>query len=232
MGSFLFSMITSGLYGMLRLLHFWQLKDITIGPTAIMALMTQVHAQYRPDYAVLLSSLAHHSSLWDSTTGFLIDTSVPVDCWLHQCGYPLSSGQVRSPTGLKLRPQFAPSLRGSSTDGSTFFAVHLSIRWEDAVLGVVCSNFCFLEGIESNELDLRALMNPQRSASTSTKCLPLLRKSLSNGVCSHLYCWNAVVVVICAVMAGFSPTRAASISWKHKSGKLHRQRYVCLETNR
>ena len=37
---------------------FGSCKDITIGPTAIMALMTSVHAQYGPQYAVLLSFLS------------------------------------------------------------------------------------------------------------------------------------------------------------------------------
>ena len=60
---------------------FGSCKDITIGPTAIMALMTSVHAQYGPEYAVLLSFLSGLIILLCGLLqlGFLIDfISVPV----------------------------------------------------------------------------------------------------------------------------------------------------------
>merc|ERR1719291_1624021 len=60
---------------------FGSCKDITIGPTAIMALMTSVHAQYGPQYAVLLTFLSGIIILLCGLLqlGFLIDfISVPV----------------------------------------------------------------------------------------------------------------------------------------------------------
>ena len=60
---------------------FGSCKDITIGPTAIMALMTSVHAQYGPEYAVLLTLLSGIIILFCGLLqlGFLIDfISVPV----------------------------------------------------------------------------------------------------------------------------------------------------------
>ena len=59
---------------------FGSCKDITIGPTAIMALMTSVHAQYGPEYAVLLTLLSGIIILFCGLLqlGFLIDfISVP-----------------------------------------------------------------------------------------------------------------------------------------------------------
>ena len=52
--------------------------DITIGPTAIMALMTSVHAQYGPQYAVLLSFLSGIIILLCGLLqlGFLIDNDM------------------------------------------------------------------------------------------------------------------------------------------------------------
>ena len=60
---------------------FGSCKDITIGPTAIMALMTGIHAQYGADYAILLAFLSGLIILACGLLklGFLIDfISMPV----------------------------------------------------------------------------------------------------------------------------------------------------------
>ena len=62
----------------MRMIMMMMIKDITIGPTAIMALMTSVHAQYGPQYAVLLSFLSGIIILLCGLLqlGFLIDNDM------------------------------------------------------------------------------------------------------------------------------------------------------------
>jgi len=183
-------------------------KDITIGPTAIMALMTQVHAQYGPDYAVLLSFLSGLIilSFGILQLGFLIDfISVPVIAgFTSAAAITIASGQVKSLLGLEI--DHKSHLHLGIVDGwIDVFKYIQSIRWEDAVLGVVCSILL---------LSLRALnrTNWFKSSDEPTEGVQALfnkmsataQKILSNGVWFICTARNAVVVVICAVMAGFT----------------------------
>ena len=87
---------------------FGSCKDITIGPTAIMALMTSVHAQYGPEYAVLLSFLSGIIILLCGLLqlGFLIDfISVPVIAgFTSAAALTIASGQWKSLLGLNIDP--------------------------------------------------------------------------------------------------------------------------------
>ena len=81
-------------------------KDITIGPTAIMALMTGQHAQLGADYAVLLAFISGLLILLCGLLrlGFLIDfISVPVIAgFTSAAAITIASSQVKSLLGLKI----------------------------------------------------------------------------------------------------------------------------------
>ena len=81
-------------------------KDITIGPTAIMALMTGQHAQLGADYAVLLAFISGLIILLCGLLrlGFLIDfISVPVIAgFTSAAALTIASGQWKSLLGLEI----------------------------------------------------------------------------------------------------------------------------------
>ena len=80
-----------------RIFHFSQ-KDINIGPTAIMALMTQKISHYGPEYAVLLTLLSGIIILVSGLLqlGFLIDfISLPVIVgFTSSAAVTIASGQA------------------------------------------------------------------------------------------------------------------------------------------
>ena len=85
---------------------FGSCKDITIGPTAIMALMTSMHAKHGPEYAVLLSFLSGIIIFLCGLLqlGFLIDfISVPVIAgFTSAAALTIASGQWKSLLGLNV----------------------------------------------------------------------------------------------------------------------------------
>ena len=85
---------------------FGSCKDITIGPTAIMALMTSMHAKHGPEYAVLLSFLSGLIIFLCGLLqlGFLIDfISVPVIAgFTSAAALTIASGQWKSLLGLQV----------------------------------------------------------------------------------------------------------------------------------
>ena len=118
-------------------------KDITIGPTAIMALMTGVHAQYGPDYAVLLAFLSGLIILACGLLrlGFLIDfISVPVIAgFTSAAALTIASGQVKSLLGLTIPSDEKSHLHLGVVDGWIDVFTHIkTCRWQDATLGVLC----------------------------------------------------------------------------------------------
>ena len=118
-------------------------KDITIGPTAIMALMTGVHAQYGPDYAVLLAFLSGLIVLACGLLqlGFLIDfISVPVIAgFTSAAALTIASGQVKSLLGLTIPSDEKSHLHLGVVDGWIDVFTHIkTCRWQDATLGLIC----------------------------------------------------------------------------------------------
>ena len=118
-------------------------KDITIGPTAIMALMTGVHAQYGPDYAVLLAFLSGLIVLACGLLqlGFLIDfISVPVIAgFTSAAALTIASGQVKSLLGLTIPSDEKSHLHLGVVDGWIDVFTHIkTCRWQDAALGLIC----------------------------------------------------------------------------------------------
>ena len=96
----------SAFMGCFTYCFFGSAKDITIGPTAIMALMTNTYAQYGPQYAVLLSFLSGLIILLCGLLrlGFLIDfISVPVIAgFTSAAALTIASGQWKSLLGLSI----------------------------------------------------------------------------------------------------------------------------------
>ena len=118
-------------------------KDITIGPTAIMAIMTGVHAQYGPDYAVLLAFLSGIIILACGLLqlGFLIDfISVPVIAgFTSAAALTIASGQIKSLLGLTIPSEEKSHLHLGVVDGWIDVFTHIqTCRWQDATLGLIC----------------------------------------------------------------------------------------------
>ena len=118
-------------------------KDITIGPTAIMALMTSVHAQYGPAYAVLLAFLSGLIILACGLLqlGFLIDfISVPVIAgFTSAAALTIASGQIKSLLGLTIPSDEKSHLHLGVVDGWIDVFTHIkTCRWQDVTLGLIC----------------------------------------------------------------------------------------------
>jgi len=123
---------------------FGSAKDITIGPTAIMALMTNTYAQYGPEYAVLLSFLSGLIILLCGLLrlGFLIDfISVPVIAgFTSAAALTIASGQWKSLLGLSIDPHHKSHTHAGVIDYYIdIFSNIGTVRWQDALLGLCCS---------------------------------------------------------------------------------------------
>ena len=120
-------------------------KDITVGPTAIMALMTAQYANdidiaNRPAYAVLLAFLSGIIILIFGILrlGVVIDfISVPVIAgFTSAAAITIASGQVKSIFGLKIEEH-------SHVEGITGTWIDIienieTIRTNDTILGISC----------------------------------------------------------------------------------------------
>ena len=116
-------------------------KDITIGPTAIMALMTGLHAQHGPEYAVLLTFLSGCIILLCGLLrlGFLIDfISVPVIAgFTSAAAITIASSQVKSLLGLSILEKSHLHHLGIIPSWVEVFTNIKTCRWQDATLGLV-----------------------------------------------------------------------------------------------
>ena len=122
---------------------FGSAKDVTIGPTAIMALMTNTYAQHGPQYAVLLSFLSGIIILLCGLLhlGFLIDfISVPVIAgFTSAAALTIASGQWKGLLGLTVDPHHKSHTHAGIIDYYIdIFSNIETIRWQDAVLGICC----------------------------------------------------------------------------------------------
>ncbi|XP_023344261.1 sodium-independent sulfate anion transporter [Eurytemora carolleeae] len=119
-------------------------KDITIGPTAIMALMTATHAQYGPDYAVLLAFLSGIIILACGLLqlGFLIDfISVPVIAgFTSAAAITIATGQVKALLGIKIDSHHKSHTHLGIVDPWIDVFTNIeTTRYQDAILGIVCA---------------------------------------------------------------------------------------------
>eukprot|EP00090_Calanus_glacialis_P015453 TRINITY_DN24401_c0_g1_i1.p1 TRINITY_DN24401_c0_g1~~TRINITY_DN24401_c0_g1_i1.p1 ORF type:complete len:653 (-),score=122.04 TRINITY_DN24401_c0_g1_i1:57-2015(-) len=183
-------------------------KDITIGPTAIMALMTGVHAKYGPDYAVLLAFLSGLIVLACGLLqlGFLIDfISVPVIAgFTSAAALTIASGQIKSLFGLTIPSDEKSHTHLGVVDGWIDVFTHIdSCRWQDATLGLIC---CVIL------LSLRALnrtnwFKPANDGQVQgcqafwNKLPPTALNILSKVIWFICTGRNAIIVILCLVLA-------------------------------
>ena len=131
---------------------FGSVKDITIGPTAIMAIMTgdvfkegeaNIYGSY---YAVLLAFTSGIIILIFGMLqlGFLIDfISMPVIAgFTSAAALTIASGQIKGLLGIYTLPEnknMTETHAGVVDDYIHIFANISTVRWQDAVLGLTCA---------------------------------------------------------------------------------------------
>jgi len=199
----------SAFMGCFMYVIFGSCKDITVGPTAIMSLLT---AQYAPNaaFAVLLSFLTGLIVLVLGLLrlGFVIDfISVPVTAgFTSAAAITIASGQVRSLFGLEK----VHHKEGEHKEGIAFVWIDIvekfdTIRYEDTILGITCMVILLL---------MRALKNAnwlgtsdEEPGSGLQNCF---RKCFGTGKLGKIMApciWvistarNAIIVVICTFLA-------------------------------
>ena len=128
---------------------FGSVKDITIGPTAIMAIMTGDvfkdgdKAIYGNYYAVLLAFTTGILVLLFGLfqLGFLIDfISVPVIAgFTSAAAITIASGQIKGLLGVYQKHHWNETHAGVVDDYGEIFANIETVRLNDAVLGVSCA---------------------------------------------------------------------------------------------
>ncbi|XP_055918098.1 sodium-independent sulfate anion transporter isoform X2 [Eupeodes corollae] len=113
---------------------FGSCKDVTVGPTAIMALMVQGHATSSPDFVVLACFISGCVILLLGllNMGFLIQfISMPVTIGFSTAAaITIGSGQINSLIGLK-----SPS-NAFVASWQNFFTNITHARWTDSLLGI------------------------------------------------------------------------------------------------
>lgn len=201
----------SAFMGCFMYLIFGSAKDITVGPTAIMALMTSEHANKDPAFVVLLTFLSGIIIvvLGFLKLGFVIDfISVPVTAgFTSAAAITIASGQVKSIFGLDiLHESHIEGIIGTWTDIVKNFD---TARISDSVLGLTCVAVL---------LSMRAMKNVKwfdrvPEGQDPSGCQRLCgsghertRSCLSSTVWVLSTARNAIVVIVCTLMAfGFDP---------------------------
>jgi len=184
-------------------------KDITIGPTAIMALMTGVHAKYGPDYAVLLAFLSGLIILACGLLqlGFLIDfISVPVIAgFTSAAALTIASGQVKSLFGLTIPAEEKSHTHLGVVDGWIDVFTHFdSCRWQDATLGLLCCVILLsLRSLNRTNWFKTAVAGAEVGGCQAfwNKLPPTALKIVSKVVWFICTGRNAMVVIFCLIMA-------------------------------
>ena len=132
-------------------LFFGSSKDITVGPTAIMALMTAQYAAQGPEgpaYAVLLSFLSGIIILVFGILrlGVVIDfISVPVIAgFTSAAAITIASGQVKSIFGLSILNHTHIGGEGIVNTWANIVTNFHTIRTNDTILGIFCIIFLLL----------------------------------------------------------------------------------------
>ncbi|XP_042867178.1 sodium-independent sulfate anion transporter-like [Penaeus japonicus] len=164
-------------------------KDITIGPTAIMAIMTHEYSGAGgPDFAVLLSFLSGLIILASGTCnlGFLITfISKPVICgFTSAAAITIASSQLKGLFGLSYEAE------GFIETCELLIENIAGTRWQDITLGICC----IVSLLAMRKLkDLKAV-KPNASDPTGKKVLKKLVFLSSVGR-------NAIVVIVAAIVA-------------------------------
>jgi len=182
---------------------FGSVKDITIGPTAIMAIMTgdvfkegeaNIYGAY---YAVLLAFTSGIIILIFGLLqlGFLIDfISMPVIAgFTSAAALTIASGQIKGLLGIYTLPEnknMTETHAGVVDDYIQIFANISTVRWQDAVLGLTCAVVL---------LSMRFLGRAKKFKPDSSQSRGkfILNKTIWF-VCTSR---NAIIVIFCLVMA-------------------------------
>jgi len=190
-------------------------KDVTIGPTAIMAIMTgEVFAGDKEPYGIYYAPLLTFFTgiivfiCGNLRLGFLIDfISQPVIAgFTSGAAITIASGQIKSLLGIAVSKEHKSHTHAGIVDYYVDIVNNIhNIKWEDAVLGVICSIillslralnrtgwFESVEGQESNS-NIQRMMNSRMRPST----LNVVRKIVWF-ICTAR---NALVVVTMAIVA-------------------------------
>eukprot|EP00095_Tigriopus_kingsejongensis_P008885 maker-scaffold566_size135349-snap-gene-0.23 protein:Tk08885 transcript:maker-scaffold566_size135349-snap-gene-0.23-mRNA-1 annotation:"sodium-independent sulfate anion transporter" len=186
-------------------------KDITIGPTAIMALMTAEHANKGPDFAVLLAFLSGIIilALGALQLGFVIDfISVPVIAgFTSAAAITIASTQVKGLFGLDVQHKsHVEGVTGTWIDIVDNFE---SIRYQDTILGLVCVVILLLLRSLRNVSWFKSVEGVEDPSSCQIQCNRLGskgRKVVGKIIWVLATARNAVIVIICLLMAmAFDP---------------------------
>ncbi len=126
--------------GCFMYLFFGSCKDITVGPTAIMALLTSEHADKGPAFVILLTFLSGIIIFMFGLLklGFVIDfISVPVTAgFTSAAAITIASGQIKEIFGLEIKHKsHIEGIMGTWADVVDNFS---SLRVADTVLGFTC----------------------------------------------------------------------------------------------
>lgn len=194
----------SAFMGCFMYMIFGSCKDITVGPTAIMALLTSEYASKDPAFVILLTFL---SGLIIMTLGFLrlgfvIDfISVPVTAgFTSAAAITIASGQVKSIFGLNITHH--SHVEGFIGDWMDVFDNFTTARLSDSLLGLICIMILLL---------LRTMKNVKWFDESQPESNPTggsegVRKALKTTIWVLSTARNAIVVILCTVMAyGFDP---------------------------
>lgn len=145
---------------------FGSVKDITIGPTAIMAIMTgdvfkegQLK-QFGPYYAVLLAFFSGIIIFVFGILqlGFLIDfISVPViSGFTSAAALTIASGQIKGLFGIYKKHHSNETHAGVVDDYIEIFENLDTVRWQDAVLGIICAVILLAMRVSLSTVDHRS----------------------------------------------------------------------------
>jgi len=188
---------------------FGSCKDITIGPTAIMALMTGIHAQYGADYAILLAFLSGLIILACGLLklGFLIDfISMPVIAgFTSAAAITIATSQVKSLLGLTIPSDEKSHLHLGIIDPWIDVFTHIrSCRWQDALLGFVCCAIL----LSLRKLNRTNWLKPVTKDGTAKGCQAACNKLPATAFkIMGKFVWfvctarNAIIVIFCLILA-------------------------------
>lgn len=203
----------SAFMGCFMYIFFGTSKDVTVGPTAIMALMTAEYANKGATYAVLLAFISGLviMALGILRLGMVIDfISVPVIAgFTSAAAITIASSQVKSIFGLEITTKAHLWGEGILNTWADIVENFDSLRTADTILGISCIVILLLMRAVKNVTWFDTPEDSSEATACQSVCArlpPAVNTVLSKTVWVVSTARNAVVVVICALMAyGFDP---------------------------
>jgi len=232
----------SAFMGCFMYIFFGTSKDVTVGPTAIMALMTAEHANGDPNdpnkgptYVILLTFLSGLviMAFGILRLGVVIDfISVPVIAgFTSAAAITIASSQVKSVFGLEITHHAHWGGEGILKTWAEIVENFDSMRTADTILGLVCIVILLLMRAAKNVTWFETPEDGDEASGCQSFCgrLPsTLRAFVSKIVWLSSTARNAVVVVACALIAyGFDPVLPSS-SCQQSDGHL---KELCIKAS-